>query len=96
MLQVNIISNTNNQKTEAKKPNSLKFINTDIFDNNKEISFRNRPHLTYNSFYQNYSKNNNKTRRKINYKPKRLVKLSGGEIPLKFLGKYILLFFDNL
>ena len=87
LLQVNILSNTNNQKTDTKKPKSLKFINTDIFDNNKEISFRNRPHLTYNSFYQNYSKNNNKTSRKINYRPKRLVKLSGGEIPLKFLGK---------
>ena len=90
LLQVNMISNTNNQNTDRKKMKSLKLINTDIFNNNnKEISFRNRPQLTFNSFYHNYTKNknNNKSNRKISYKPRRLVKLSGGEIPLKFLGK---------
>lgn len=46
LLQVNMISNTNNQNTDRKKMKSLKLINTDIFNNNnKEISFRNRPQL---------------------------------------------------
>ena len=88
LLQVNIISNTQNEKTSRQKIKSLKFINTDLFNNNnKEISYRNRPNLTGNSFYHNYTKNNNKTSRKVSYKPRRLVKLTGGEMPLKLLGK---------
>ena len=87
LLQVHIISNTHNEKKTKQKPKSLKFINTDIFDysSSKGISHRNRPPMTYTSFYHNYSKGN-KTSRKLSYKPRRLVKLSGGEIPLKLLG----------
>lgn len=88
LLQVNIISKKKNEKTNQSKPKSLKFLNTDIFINNKnkEISYRNKAPMTCTSFYHNY-KNSNKTSRKMSYKPKRLVKISGGEIPLKFLGK---------
>ena len=87
LLQGNIISKIQNQKT--KKPKSIKFITTDNFNkNNKQISYRNRVHLTYNSFSQNNSnKNSNKTSRKIIYKPRRLVKLEGGDIPLRSIGK---------
>ena len=87
LLQVNIISNTHNEKKIKQKPKSLKFINTDIFDysSSKGISHRNRPPMTYTSFYHNSK--GNKTSRKLSYKPRRLVKLSGGEIPLKLLGK---------
>lgn len=90
LLQVNIISNSHNEKTARQKPKSLKFYNNDIFDNNKEISCRNRPNLTtYTSFFNinKNTKNNSKTSRKLSYKPRRLVKLDGGEIPLKLLGK---------
>ena len=86
LLQVNIISNSHNEKTARQKPKSLKF---DIFGD-KEINCRNRPNLTtYNSFFNNNKniKNNSRTSRKLSYKPRRLVKLEGGEIPLKLLGK---------
>ena len=87
LLQVNIISNSSNEKTARQKPKSLKF---DIFDNKKEINCRNCPNLTtYNSFFNNNKniKNNSKTSRKLSYKPRRLVKLEGGEMPLKLIGK---------
>ena len=85
LLQANILSNSRNEKRD--KPKSLKYINTDIFTNNKkDIIYRNRPIMTYTSFYQNYAKGN-KNSRKLSYKPRRLVKLTGGEIPLKSLGK---------
>ena len=87
LLQVNIISNSH-EKKKKKKPKSLKFLNSDIFNynNDKGISYRNKPPMTYTSFYQNYP-NSNKTSRKMTYKPRRLVQISGGEIPLKLLGK---------
>ena len=87
LLQGNIISKIQNEKT--KKPKSLKFITADIYNNNnKQLSYRNRLHLTYNSLSQNNSnKNSNKTCRKISYKPRRFVKLEGGEIPLRLIGK---------
>ena len=91
LLQVNIISNSHNEKTTRQKPKSLKFFSNDIFDNNiQEINTRNRPNLTtYGSFFNinKNIKNINKTSRKLSYKPRRLVKLDGGEIPLKLLGK---------
>ena len=90
LLQVNIISNSHNEKTARQKPKSLKYCNNDIFDNNKDINYRNKPNLTtYNSFFNidKNIKNNSKTSRKLSYKPRRLVKLDGGEIPLKLLGK---------
>ena len=89
LLQVNLLSkNALNEKLSKKKPKSLKFLNTDNLSttNKKGISYRNRPQLTCTSFYQNFTKNN-KSSRKLTYKPKRLVKLYGGGIPLKMVGK---------
>ena len=89
LLQVNLLSkNTINEKLSKKKPKSLKFLNTDNLSttNKKGINYRNKPQLTCISFYQNFTKNN-KSSRKLNYKPKRLVKLYGGGIPLKMVGK---------
>ena len=89
LLQVNLLSkNTINEKLSKKKPKSLKFIN--IYNlsttNKKVINYRNRRQLTCTFFYQNFTKNN-KSSRKLNYKSKRLVKLYGGGIPLKMVGK---------
>ena len=88
LLQVNLVSkNVYNEKSSKKKPKSFKFLYMDnIGTYRKDQNCRNRPQLTSTSFYQNFKKNN-KTNRKLSYKPKRLVKLYGGEIPLKMVGK---------
>jgi len=87
LLQVNIFSN-NQDRLTRQKPSSLKFL-TDNLNNNddKNISFNTRRSpLTSTGFFQK-NKKNNRTQKVLSFKPKRLVKLYGGEIPLKFLGK---------
>ena len=87
LLQVNIITNKKSESVSRKKPKSFKFLNKEILNNNLDLNSRNNKNtLACNTFYQNFTKYN-KTSRKLIYKPKRLLKLSGGEIPLKKLGK---------
>ena len=88
-LQVNTLSNYNTKLTK-KKTNSHKFFHIDTiteFNEHKRKTFRSKLPLTSTSFYQ-YSSRSNKTNRKIlTLKPKRLVKLYGGKIPLNLIGK---------
>jgi hypothetical protein len=88
LLQVNILSN-NQDRLTRQKPGSLKFLTDNLNNNNddKNISYNNRKSpLTSTAFFQKNRKNN-RTQKVLSLKPKRLVKLYGGEIPLKFLGK---------
>lgn len=88
LLQVNIISN-NQDKLTRQKPTSLKFLTDDLNSNNDDriTSYNNRRSpLTSTGFFHK-NKKNNRTQKVLSFKPKRLVKLYGGEIPLKLLGK---------
>ena len=86
LLQVNIVVNKKNESTSRKKPKSFKFLNKEILNNNLDFNSRNKHKLISHTFYQNFTNNYN-TSRKLVYKPKRLLKISEGEIPLKQLGK---------
>ena len=88
LLQVNILSN-NQDRLTRQKPSSLKFLTDNLNNNNdeKNISYNHRKSpLTSTGFYQK-NKKYNRTQKVLSFKPKRLVKFYGGEIPLKFLGK---------
>ena len=89
LLQVNLLSR-HSEKNIKQKPNSLKFLNTGNFSNYisyKELTYRNLPNTTTSTFYPNTERGSKTSRKRLVFKPKRLVKLYGGEIPLKLIGK---------
>ena len=89
LIQVNIISK-HHERLNKQKPNSLKFINNgnlSSFISYKEMNYRNIPSITTSNFFPNTERGYKTNRKKLTFKPKRLVKLYGGKIPLNLIGK---------
>ena len=91
LLQVNLLTPNNSHSTRFKN-RTLKCINTKFYNttsnknfSKKKIATQPKSPLTIQSFFHEQS-SFNKTGI-IKFKPKRSVKVTGGELPLKYIGK---------